>query len=115
MEVHAPRWSPDGKQVVFMGRNPGKGWRIYLVPSEGEREPQQVAAGDDSQTAPDWSPEGGSLVYAGLPEELTGDSKTTAVHVIDLALARFRRSGIPKGCTALAGLQADVISPLPPL
>ena len=84
MEVHAPRWSPDGKQVVFMGRNPGKGWRIYLVPSEGEREPQPVAAGDDSQAAPDWSPEGGSLVYAGLPEELTGDSKTTAVHVIDL-------------------------------
>jgi len=84
MEVHAPRWSPDGKQIVFMGRNPGKGWRIYLVPSEGEREPQPVAAGDDSQAAPDWSPEGGSLVYAGLPEELTGDSKTTAVHVIDL-------------------------------
>jgi WD40 repeat protein len=24
------------------------------------------------------------LVYSGLPEELTGDSKTTAVHVIDL-------------------------------
>jgi DNA-binding winged helix-turn-helix (wHTH) protein/Tol biopolymer transport system component len=84
MEVHAPRWSPDGKHVVFMGRNPGKGWRIYLVPSQGEREPQPVAAGDESQAAPDWSPEGGSLVYSGLPEELTGDSKTTAVHVIDL-------------------------------
>jgi Tol biopolymer transport system component len=76
MEVHAPRWSRDGKQVVFMGRNPGKGWRIYLVPSEGEREPQPVAAGDDSQAAPDWSPDGNSLVFSG--------SKTTAVHIIDL-------------------------------
>jgi dipeptidyl aminopeptidase/acylaminoacyl peptidase len=84
MEVHAPRWSPDGKQVVFMGRNPGKGWRIYLVPSEGEREPQPVAAGDDSQAAPDWSPDGNSLVFSGLPEELSGDRRATAVHIVDL-------------------------------
>jgi len=84
MEVHAPRWSPDGKQAVFMGRNPGRGWRIYIVPSEGGREPQPVAAGDDSQAAPDWSPDGNSLAFSGLPEEVSGDSKTTAVHIIDL-------------------------------
>ena len=26
----SPRSYPDGKQIVFMGRNPGIGWRIYL-------------------------------------------------------------------------------------
>lgn len=84
MEVHAPRWSPDGKQVAFMGRDPGKVWRIYLAPSEGGREPVAIAAGDESQAAPDWSLDGTSLVFSGLPEELSGDSNATAIHILDL-------------------------------
>jgi eukaryotic-like serine/threonine-protein kinase len=84
MEVHAPRWSPDGKQIVFMGRNPGKVWRIYLASSERGRAVQTLLTGDESQAAPDWSPDGSSLIYGGLPEELSGDSKATAVHIIDL-------------------------------
>jgi len=39
MEVIAPRWSPDEKWIVFMGREQGKGWRIYLVPSDGSSNP----------------------------------------------------------------------------
>lgn len=83
MEVHAPRWSPDGKQIAFMGRDPGKVWKIYVTSSEdGTGKP--LFAGDDSQAAPDWSPDGGSLVFAGLPEESSGDSKASAVQIIDL-------------------------------
>jgi Tol biopolymer transport system component len=84
MEVHAPRWSPDGKQVAFMGRDPGKVWRIYLAPSEGGREPVAIVAGNESQAAPDWSLDGASLVFSGLPEELSGDSNATAIHILDL-------------------------------
>jgi len=84
MEVHAPRWSPDGNQIAFMGRDPGKVWRIYLAPSQGGSTLQPVGGSDDSQAAPDWSPDGGSLVFSGLPEELSGDSKSTAIHIIDL-------------------------------
>jgi len=84
MEVIAPRWSPDGKWIVFMGREQGKGWRIYLVPSDGSSSPKEVLAGDDAQAAPDWSPDGHSIVFGGLPEELSGDSNTTAIHRLDL-------------------------------
>ena len=84
MEVHAPRWSPDGNQIAFMGRDPGKVWRIYLALSQGGTAPQPLGGSDDSQAAPDWSPDGGSLVFSGLPEELSGDSKSTAIHIIDL-------------------------------
>ena len=84
MEVHAPRWSPDGKQIAFMGRDPGKMWRIYLAPSEGGSERVLTGAGSESQAAPDWSPDGGSLVFSGLPEELSGDSSATAIHIFDL-------------------------------
>jgi DNA-binding winged helix-turn-helix (wHTH) protein/Tol biopolymer transport system component len=84
MEVHAPRWSPDGKQIAFMGRDPGNVWRVYLVPSEGGYAAQSVLGGDGSQAAPDWSPGGNSLVFAGLPEELSGDSRATNVQIVDL-------------------------------
>jgi DNA-binding winged helix-turn-helix (wHTH) protein/Tol biopolymer transport system component len=84
MEVHAPRWSPDSKQIAFMGRDPGKVWRIYVAPSEGSRAALPIGTSDENQTAPDWSPDGGSLVFSGLPEELSGDSNATAIHIIDL-------------------------------
>ena len=41
-------------------------------------------AGEDSQAAPDASPDGGSLAFSGLPGELSGDFKTTAIHIFDL-------------------------------
>jgi len=84
MEAHAPRWSPDGKQIAFMGRDPGKVWRIYLASSEGDRAAAPLLVGPESQAAPDWSPEGNFLIFSGLPEELSGDSKATAVHMIDV-------------------------------
>jgi eukaryotic-like serine/threonine-protein kinase len=84
LEVLAPRWYPDGRQIVFMGRNPGMGWRIYLAPAEGGSEPKAIVAGEDSQAAPDASPDGGSLAFSGLPGELSGDFKATAIHIFDL-------------------------------
>jgi Tol biopolymer transport system component/DNA-binding winged helix-turn-helix (wHTH) protein len=55
-----PRWSPDGKQIVFMGRTLNTGWRAYLISSSG-------AARDLIPSAPvgfdpNWSPDGKSIV-----------------------------------------------------
>jgi len=85
LEAMLPRWSPDGKQIVFMGREPGRAWRIYVVASDGGDSPQELASGDDIQAAPDWSPDGNSVVFAGLPANLSGDRSATAVHVIELS------------------------------
>jgi Tol biopolymer transport system component len=111
-ETKAPRWSPDGKRIVFMGREPGKGWRIYLVPSEGGSNPVEVLAGDDSQAAPDWSPDGKSIVFGGLPEEISGESSATAIRLLDLKTHRAVMLPCPvlKGCTVLAGPRTDIKS-----
>ena len=84
MEVLAPRWSPEGKRIAFMGRNPGLGWKLYLVASEGGSSPQELLPGNDGQAAPDWSPDGNSLVFGGFPEEISGDASATSLRLLDL-------------------------------
>jgi Tol biopolymer transport system component len=84
MEALAPRWSPKGKRIAFMGRQPGQGWKIYLVASEGGNSPQELLPGNDGQAAPDWSPDGNSVVFGGFPEEISGDAGATSIHLLDL-------------------------------
>jgi eukaryotic-like serine/threonine-protein kinase len=68
MQVHMPRWSPDGKQIVFMASLPGHPWKLYLLPADGGT-PQQlrIKDGDHNLGDPTWTPDGNSIVFAGMP------------------------------------------------
>jgi Tol biopolymer transport system component/DNA-binding winged helix-turn-helix (wHTH) protein len=65
LRAFLPRWSPDGKQIVFNAILPGKTWNIYLISSEGGT-PQRVLLGEQGQTDANWSPDGNSLVFGSL-------------------------------------------------
>jgi serine/threonine protein kinase len=91
MEANLPRWSPDSKQIVFMGREPGKSWHIYILPAEGATTPRQVTPGEDSQASPDWSPDGRSIVFGGFPEILSGDLKSTGLSVLNVASGQISK------------------------
>jgi Tol biopolymer transport system component len=80
----APRWSPDGKSIAFMGRKPGQAWKVYVIPPEAGSVPQELVGGEDGQAAPDWSPDGNSVAYGGFPEVMSGNLGTTAIHVFSL-------------------------------
>jgi Tol biopolymer transport system component len=67
-----PRWSPDGKQIAFNGKQigvnadlPETTWNIYLVSSEGGT-PQRVFPSEQSQMDVNWSPNGNSLAFASV-------------------------------------------------
>jgi DNA-binding winged helix-turn-helix (wHTH) protein/Tol biopolymer transport system component len=62
MRVFLPRWSPDGKQIVFNATFPDKTPNIYLISSAGGT-PQRVLPSEQSQTDVNWSPDGNSLVF----------------------------------------------------
>ena len=81
MQAGLPRWSPDGTQIAFSGREPGKSWAIYLVPAEGGN-PEQLTSGDDDLD-PSWSPHGDALAYGGSPPESAG-SKKHPIEILNL-------------------------------
>jgi eukaryotic-like serine/threonine-protein kinase len=60
-----PRWSPDGKQIVFSDFSLGRPARIYLVSSDGGTPNQLMPNNSQPQVDAAWSADGNSVVFAG--------------------------------------------------
>jgi eukaryotic-like serine/threonine-protein kinase len=77
--AYQPWWSPDGKQIAFMGLGSDRHWRIYLVPTQGGSS-EQLTSGVNDQTDPSWSPDGKSLAFG----ENTEDPNKHSIRLLDL-------------------------------
>jgi Tol biopolymer transport system component len=78
-----PHWSPDGKQIAFIGGTPGKPTRIHVVSSDGGpvRQVTNGESGKYGDSDPSWSPDGASLAF-GATNHDTADEES--IHVLDL-------------------------------
>jgi Tol biopolymer transport system component len=81
MYAALPRWSPDGKQIVFMGRTINTNYRAYLV-SANAGEPRELIPGAEVGVDPGWSPDGRSIVLTLDYPDSPGGS---GISVLDLA------------------------------
>jgi len=78
-----PRWSPDGTRIAFMGQEPGKPWRVYVIPAEGGS-PEQPVPGDHDERDPNWSPDGNSLLFGDREAGVPRRSASLELKILDL-------------------------------
>jgi len=62
-----PRWSPDGRQIVFYSSTPGKPEKIYIVSADGGGAQQLLPNDPNPQLDPSWSPDGSKIVFSSGP------------------------------------------------
>jgi len=75
-----PRWSPDGRKVVFHETIPEKPDRILEVAVDGAT-PQLLMPDDASQQSdPNWSPDGTEILFSGVMHDAA-----STVRVLDLS------------------------------
>ncbi len=94
----SPRWSPDGKQMVFV-RAPQKGpGQLFLLPLEGG-EARQLTDLPKGASNPAWSPDGKAIAFASvtaaqdLEKKAAGAEEDTDVRVITRAVYRANGGG----------------------
>ena len=89
-----PRFSPDGRRIVYGANAPGHSLSDLWVTDLAAGTTQRVTTDgrDRDNNDPDWSPDGGSLVYSAVGE---GAPKDMFVRALDRATTRriTRRSG----------------------
>jgi Tol biopolymer transport system component/DNA-binding winged helix-turn-helix (wHTH) protein len=57
-----PRWSPDGKQIAFVGTTTGDHWTTYVIPAAGGVA-HQIIAGSEEIADATWLPDSRSIIY----------------------------------------------------
>jgi DNA-binding winged helix-turn-helix (wHTH) protein/Tol biopolymer transport system component len=78
-----PRWSPDGRWIAFMGKDPGQPWRVRVVSVDGGSY-APVTGVNDEEGAPTWSPDGGQVAFGGITQPAERTAGRLVIHILNL-------------------------------
>jgi Tol biopolymer transport system component len=83
-----PRWSPDGKRIVFSANKNGH-YELYVMDDNGKNIIQMTTSPEDNMD-PVWAPDGRSIVFAKRVKKLIG--KQLSVWTLDLSSKQESRT-----------------------
>ena len=61
-EAHLPRWSPDGKQIAFVGLHDNN-WKIFLISAQGGTPQELLPQENGDEADPVFSPDSSQLAF----------------------------------------------------
>jgi Tol biopolymer transport system component/predicted Ser/Thr protein kinase len=74
-----PKWSPDGKQIVFYGSSPGQKLKLYMVSADGGTPREMIPGDSEEEIDPDWSPDGTRIAFGG-----TASNRNASIRILDV-------------------------------
>lgn len=78
-----PRWSPDGKQIVFVGKVGEGPYKLYVIPRDGGT-PRKLIEDQRNEIDPGWSPDGHKIIFGRPPDILAEPGMKKAIHLLDV-------------------------------
>jgi len=89
MTAALPRWSPDGKQIVFMGATSKTTHRPYLILSDGTGL-RELIPSTEAGYDPGWSPDAKSIVLSlNGPGSPSSDPTGPGIVIVDLKTGKI--------------------------
>jgi Tol biopolymer transport system component/DNA-binding winged helix-turn-helix (wHTH) protein len=88
LEAQQPRWSPDGKQIAFLGTHPGRVCKMMLIAAQGGA-PHEILPENANESDVTWSPDGNHLAFGRAVWGNRGMDAKPAIYIADLRTATF--------------------------